>query len=217
MRRRRVVTSSPPTFQLYGAHTGNCLRVAVALEVLDLRYKPTFIDLAAGEHTRPGFLKLNPFGKLPVLVEHREIGSRIIGTQSNALLFYLSGLRPGQLLPERDPVLGAAILERFFYFVTEAIGPGGDSWFLRRKGSIDGADLLSHKAVAAIVGAEAFLASDEFFSGPGLGLADVAAIPLVHANASEIPWTQCPRLRRWYESMLKREPLKRGLEAFSKR
>lgn len=106
-RRDRAATSTgapdTPLLDIHGSRTGNCLRVTVAMEELGLPYAVCRIDLRGGEQRRAPFLALNPDGHVPVLVDRTEPGHPLVIAQSNAILFYLCGLRPGVLLPVDDP------------------------------------------------------------------------------------------------------------------
>ena len=54
---------------IYGAPNTRSTKVLWLLEELQLEYEYIFVDLQGGETHAPAFLKLNPNGKLPVLVE----------------------------------------------------------------------------------------------------------------------------------------------------
>lgn len=57
-----------PKITIYGSKMATCTqRVLILLEELQLPYKLQEIDLASGEQYSKQFLKLNPFGKVPVL------------------------------------------------------------------------------------------------------------------------------------------------------
>lgn len=68
--------------RLYGfALSGHCHRVELFLALLDLPCTYVQMDLPAGEHKRPEFLALNPFGQVPVIQD----GGVTLG-DSNAIL-----------------------------------------------------------------------------------------------------------------------------------
>ncbi|MBI4519020.1 MAG: glutathione S-transferase family protein [Deltaproteobacteria bacterium] len=46
-----------------------CHKVRVVLAEKELEHEKLFVDLRAGEQRNPEFLKLNPYGKVPVLVD----------------------------------------------------------------------------------------------------------------------------------------------------
>src|SRR5262250_1278646 len=65
---------------LYTAPTGNGMRAAVALAESGLPYKVHKLDLAKGESKTPDYLKINPAGSIPSIVD----GSTTV-TQSGAI------------------------------------------------------------------------------------------------------------------------------------
>lgn len=67
------------------ALSGHSHRVHLALSLLGLPYRLVDIDLKQGEHKRPGFLRMNPFGQLPVI----DDGGTVVH-DSNAILVYLA-------------------------------------------------------------------------------------------------------------------------------
>jgi len=84
--------------KLYGMGPTRSLRARWALQELDAQFEFVPVDLQAGEHRHPDFLRLNPAGKLPVLVD----GDQVI-TESAAIVMYLAekyadkGLMPASL------------------------------------------------------------------------------------------------------------------------
>jgi glutathione S-transferase len=104
------MTSTKPTqpIRLHRmALSGHAHRVQLFLSLLGLPYEMVDVDLRAGEHKRPEFLRMNCFGQVPVIQD----GDVTLG-DSNAILVYLEGrYAPGQWLP-RDPV-GAAQVQRW--------------------------------------------------------------------------------------------------------
>jgi glutathione S-transferase len=66
------------------------------LQELGADFEPIRVNLAAGEQRRPEFLKINPAGKIPVLVD----GDRVL-TESVAIVLYLAEKYPRKgLLPD---------------------------------------------------------------------------------------------------------------------
>ncbi len=55
---------------LYTAATPNGWKASVALEELGLPYAVTALDLGAGEQKRPDYLRINPNGRIPAIVDH---------------------------------------------------------------------------------------------------------------------------------------------------
>ncbi len=59
--------------QLYDyPQSPHCQKVRIVLAEKDLSYEKIFVDLYKGEQKKPDFLRLNPYGKVPVLVDEDE-------------------------------------------------------------------------------------------------------------------------------------------------
>jgi glutathione S-transferase len=96
---------------LYGdKRSGNCLKVAKLIEYLGLDVEWCNVDLFEGETSEPGFLALNPFGKLPAL----RLSSGQVIAESNAILFELA--RGTDL----EPITDAARAEIYQWLFWEA-------------------------------------------------------------------------------------------------
>jgi GST-like protein len=85
-------------FDLYTCATPNGYGVSITLEEMGLPYQIHNVDLASLEHKQPAFLKLNPNGRVPVLVD-RAAGVTV--WESAAIRLYLAD-KTGMLMP-KDP------------------------------------------------------------------------------------------------------------------
>ena len=73
-------------------------KVRVVLAEKDLEYETVFVDLRRGEQKTPEFLRLNPYGKVPVLVDDDEVVY-----DSTVINEYLEDEYPlPHLMPEED-------------------------------------------------------------------------------------------------------------------
>lgn len=82
---------------LYTSATPNGWKATIALEELQLDYKVHPIDLTAGEQREASFLRLNPNGRIPVIVDDDGSARRVI-FESGAILMYLAE-KAGKLMP----------------------------------------------------------------------------------------------------------------------
>lgn len=117
--------------ELYSAATPNGLKVPIALEELGMDYRLIQVDLAKGEQKHPAFLKLNPNGRIPVIVDTAGPGGRLLSLfESGAILLYLAE-KQGRLMP-RDPVERQRAME-YLFLQAASVGPmfGQAGWFLR--------------------------------------------------------------------------------------
>lgn len=65
--------------------SGHAHRALLILSLLGVKAEIIEVDLANGAHKSPDFLKLNPFGQVPVLVDEG-----VVVNDSNAILVYLA-------------------------------------------------------------------------------------------------------------------------------
>lgn len=88
----------------YGALSGHSHRARLFLSLLGVDYEAIPVDLAAGAHRQPAFLRLNRFGEVPVLDDNG-----VIIPDSIAILVYLAKKYGGtDWLPEA-PEAAAAV------------------------------------------------------------------------------------------------------------
>lgn len=80
---------------LYGMNSPNVRKVGILLEELELAYDLVHVGVTNSEQFTPEFLGMNPFAKVPVLVDP-ALGRPLF--ESGAILFYLAE-RHGRFLP----------------------------------------------------------------------------------------------------------------------
>jgi glutathione S-transferase len=71
--------------RLYEFAPTRSIRVRWTLQELSVDFESVTVNLAAGEHRRPEFLKINPAGRVPVLVDND-----FVLTESVAIVLYLA-------------------------------------------------------------------------------------------------------------------------------
>ena len=93
--------------KLYGFGPTRSLRALWALKELDVDFEFVPVNLPAGEQKHPDFLRLNPAGKVPVLVD-----GDIIIPESAAIVLYLADkYREKGLLPSSIKERGSLSLD----------------------------------------------------------------------------------------------------------
>ncbi|TMA09581.1 MAG: glutathione S-transferase family protein [Deltaproteobacteria bacterium] len=86
------------------ASSPNCQRVKVALEEKKLPYETVPVDLRKGDQKKPDYLKLNPYGKVPVVVD----GPTVL-YESCIINEYLEDKYPQPSLMPKDPAKKAKV------------------------------------------------------------------------------------------------------------
>jgi glutathione S-transferase/GST-like protein len=104
--------------ELYTAATPNGWKASIALEELDLPYHVHAIDLLKAEQRRPDYLRINPNGRIPAIVD-TDAGDLAV-FESGAILVYLAE-KTGRLLP--SAVAPRARVMSWLMFQMGGVGP----------------------------------------------------------------------------------------------
>ena len=84
--------------ELFYSPTPNGRKISIMLEEIEIKYKITKINLGKEEQFKPEFLKINPYGKIPAIIDHEK---NLVLTESGAILIYLAK-KSGQFLPKKN-------------------------------------------------------------------------------------------------------------------
>ena len=104
--------------ELYTAATPNGWKASIALEELGLEYTVRPINLGNGEQKEPWYLKLNPNGRIPTIVDHGNGDFAVF--ESGAILIYLAE-KTGKLMPRDEN--GRSRTIQWLMFQMGGIGP----------------------------------------------------------------------------------------------
>lgn len=159
--------------------SGHSHRARLLVSLLGLPHELVEVDLKAGAHKSPDFLKLNPFGQVPVLDD-----AGVIVADSNAILVYLAKRAGrGDWLPE-DPS-GAAAVQRWLSVAAGevAYGPAA-ARLITVFGAKFNADEVIGRAHILLARLESHLSAQDWLVGDHPTIADVAIYSYV-AQAPE--------------------------------
>ncbi|NJM82255.1 MAG: thiol:disulfide oxidoreductase [Tabrizicola sp.] len=118
---------------LYWWKTSNGHKIAICLEEMGLDYRVRPIDISKDEQFSADFLKINPNGKIPAIVDLQPTdgGAEVIIFESAAILIYLAE-RSGQFLPSEQRARSEVL--QWMMWQTSGFGPTlGQVHHFRRK------------------------------------------------------------------------------------
>lgn len=199
---------------LYTASTPNGHKASVTLEELGLPYTVHAVNLGANEQKQEWFLKLNPNGRIPVLVDHDAPGGQDITVfETGAMMIYLAE-KTGRLLPT-TPKARAEVIQ-WLMFQMGGIGPmmGQANVFFRYfPEKIQPAiDRYQHECRRLFEVLERHLGESEWL-GQAYSIADIANWCWVRTYKwSGVPIDGLPNLRRWLDAMKERPACRKGVE-----
>jgi len=188
------------------ALSGNCQKVRLLLNFLSLPYQTHPVDLRGGEQHSPEYLKLNPFGQVPVLDDNGQIIR-----DSQAILIYLAKRYGGPQWWPDDAYQLAQIAAWLMTAANEIFhGPAGLRVHHKFGRAIDTvkARQISENVLGII---DRHLESNDWLVGDKVSLADIAVYPYlalspeggidIGAYKRIIPWFQRIRAMPGYVSM----------------
>jgi glutathione S-transferase/GST-like protein len=196
---------------LYTAATPNGHKVSIALEELGLPYTVRVVSLSALEQRQPWFLRLNPNGRIPVIVDRDEADFAVF--ESGAILVYLAE-KTGRLMPA-DPK-GRSLVMQWLMFQMGGIGPmmGQANVFFRYlpekiQPAIDRYQGEVRRLFQVLDGR---LAEHEYLAGD-YSIADIANWAWVRTwKWSGVPLDGLPALERWVQQLAARPACRRGID-----
>lgn len=103
---------------LYTAATPNGWKVSILLEELGLPYQVHALKLGELEQKKPEFLKINPNGRIPAIIDRDEGNFAVF--ESGAIMLYLAE-KTGRLLPTSWKARSVAI--QWLMFQMGGVGP----------------------------------------------------------------------------------------------
>jgi GSH-dependent disulfide-bond oxidoreductase len=201
--------------ELHTWNTPNGRKISVALEEMELPYTVHTVNISADEQFRPEFLAISPNNRIPAIIDPEGPDGKPISVfESGAILLYL-GEKSGKFLP-RDLRARVPVLE-WLMWQMGGFGPmpGQVHHFLQVKDAQDqryGLERYSKETRRLYGVADRRLAKVEFFAGE-LSVADFAILGWAWRHERhQVDLADFPNVKRWYETMMARPGVQRGLE-----
>ncbi|HXI68226.1 MAG TPA: glutathione S-transferase C-terminal domain-containing protein [Steroidobacteraceae bacterium] len=118
---RKWPPQHPERLQLYSLPTPNGVKASVMLEEIELPYEPHLVDFATNDQLSAEFLSLNPYGKIPAIIDPQGPGGEPLPLfESGAILIYLAD-KSGRFLPSAPAARYETL--QWLMFQVGGIGP----------------------------------------------------------------------------------------------
>jgi GSH-dependent disulfide-bond oxidoreductase len=198
--------------ELYYWPTPNGWKISIMLEECGLPYVVRPVDISKGEQFTPEFLSISPNNRMPAIVDPAGPGGRPISVfESGAILQYL-GRKTGKFYPQNERTRVA--VEEWLFWQMSGLGPmAGQAIHFRRYAPRQIAYAIARYTdeVNRLYGVmNARLARHQFLAGR-YSIADMACIGWVRlAERQGQELAQFPHLKRWFETVRARAPVKRA-------
>ena len=193
--------------ELFSANTPNGWKIGIMLEEIGYKYKVTKIDIGNDEQFNPEFLKISPFGKIPVITDHENNKSIF---ESGAILMYL-GEKSGKFYDGKDRL----VINQWLMAQMGTIGPmiGQHHQFHHyNPGKSEFGEERYFKIAKRIYGElDTRLNVAKFLAGDNYTIADISTWPwLARHEWHDIGLKNYQNLSRWYQEISEREAVIKG-------
>lgn len=200
---------------LYTASTMNGWKPVIFLEEAGVEYDLTYIDFAKNEQKAPDYVKLNPNGRIPTIVDRSE--NNFVVFESGAILYYLAE-KYGKFLPSEAKAKSETL--QWLMFQMGGVGPMmGQAMYFQRIAAKQGEEhpfainryVQESRRLLAVLNTRlkgrTYLVNEEYT------IADMAIYPWARAYYwANVSIDGLADLQAWFERIDKREATQRALE-----
>ncbi|PFH51453.1 hypothetical protein AMATHDRAFT_191529 [Amanita thiersii Skay4041] len=219
------MSDSKPSVTLYSAPTPNGFCASIIFEELkaiypSISYTPVKVNMSQNEQKEPWFLKLNPNGRIPVIVDHTNCDLPIFESSAIALYMVQKYDKDFHLWfdPSSDPTSYGQMLQ-WTFFTHGGVGPmtGQLAHFVRyATEDIPYAKTRYLDETKRLYGVlETGLQNRDFLAGPGRGKYSVADIKTftwvgVHERVGIESLGEFPNLKAYLQRCRARDAVQAG-------
>jgi GSH-dependent disulfide-bond oxidoreductase len=208
-----TITSHLTMIDLYTWTTPNGRKVSIMLEECGLPYRAHKINIGTNaEQFTPEYLKINPNGKIPSIVDPDGPGGKPINMmESGAILIYLAD-KTGKFFPQNRKY---EVLQ-WLMFQMGGVGPmfGQAHHFMRaKKDEIPyGSERYGNEAKRLYGVMDKHLGKNDYFAGTEYSIADMAIYPWVaRFEWHRVDLAGFPSVKRWFDRLGARPAVIKGM------
>jgi GST-like protein len=199
--------------ELFTADTPNGKKISIMLEEIGYEYKLTKVDLSKNEQFKSEFIKLSPFSKIPVIIDHENKESIF---ESGAILMYL-GEKSGKFYDKNERLK----INQWLMAQMGTIGPmiGQHHQFHHyNPGKSEFGEERYFKITKRIYQElDTRLKNSKFLVGENYTIADIATWPWIARHEwHDVGLNNYESLKRWYVNISEREAVIKGFQFMNK-
>ena len=199
--------------ELFSADTPNGKKIGIMLEEIGFEYKVTKIDLSKNEQFDPEYIKISPFGKIPVITDHENNESIF---ESGAILMYL-GEKSNKFYDQDNRLKINQWLMAQMSLVGPMIGQHHQFHHYNPGKSEFGEERYFKICTRIYKELDERLAEAKFLAGDFYSIADIATFPWIARHEwHDIGLKNYKNLTRWYKTISEREAVIKGYDLLEK-
>ena len=183
------------------------------LEEISYKYKLTKVDINKGEQFNPEFVKISPFSKIPVIIDH-DTNESIF--ESGAILMYL-GEKSGKFYDKENRLKINQWLMAQMGYIGPMLGQHHQFHHYNPGKSKFGEDRYFKISKRIYQELDEVLSKSKFLSGNDYTIADIGTFPWIARHEwHDIGLAKYKNLTRWYNEISNRDAVKRGFAFMNK-
>ena len=201
--------------ECYTWKTSNGRKATIMLEECGLEYNLHPIDISKDDQFTPEFIAINPNSKIPAIIDtDGPNGEPYTVIESGAILMYLAE-KTGKFMPQ-DIARRYEVIQ-WLMFQMGGIGPifGQVHHFLRAaKEEVPYGIKRYGTECRRLYGVlNSRLEGREYLANEEVSIADFATLPWVFRHDwQQVDLNEYPNVKRWYDNLMARPALARGME-----
>ena len=199
--------------ELLTANTPNGKKISIMLEEISYEYKVTKININKDEQFNSDFIKLSPFRKIPVIIDHKRDISLF---ESGAILIYL-GEDSGKFYDKKNRTVINQWLMGQMAYVGPMLGQHHQFHHYNPGKSKFGEKRYFKIAKKIYQELDERLSVSKYLSGNNYTISDIATFPwIARHDWHDIGLKKYKNLCKWYENISNRESVIKGYDLLNK-
>ena len=199
--------------ELLTANTPNGKKISIMLEEIKFNYKVTKVNINKDEQFKTEFIKLSPFRKIPVIIDH---DSKISLFESGAILIYLAE-KSGKFYDQKNRTIINQWLMGQMAYIGPMLGQHHQFHHYNPGKSKFGEERYFKISKKIYEELNERLSVSDYLAGKDYSIADIATFPWIARHEwHDIGLKNYKFLTKWYQVISSREAVKKGYDLLDK-